>query len=625
MLKKNNIVHTILMTPKNIDINVGSPQPLGLSFLEERANFSLFSSTAKKITLGLFRDDHPIIELPMNRTGDIWHLSINNLPEGLEYAYKRDQTDLWLMDPYAKIIGEKRALAKKPTSFDWQNDTPPNIPKKDQILYEMHVRGFTQDPTSKVAHPGTFLGVIEKIPYLIKLGVNAVELMPIFNFKKGIANGRLNYWGYSPINFFAPANWYAHKDAVTEFKTMVRELHKNGIEVILDVVYNHTGEGGEQNSFRVLDKNVYYMINEEGYDLNYSGCGNTLNVNHPIVQNLILDSLAYWIEEMHVDGFRFDLASIFSRDQKGNPLDHPPILDLMKMDPVISQVKLIAEAWDAAGLYQIGFFPNFGPWSEWNGQYRDAARKFIKGDSDQREAFSNALLGSPSIYKETPTSSINFITAHDGFCLFDLVTYQEKHNKANGENNQDGCNQNDNWNCGVEGPTNDPKINALREKQLRNFLVALFISQGIPMLLMGDEAGHTRKGNNNPYTQDNELNWQLWDQIDPKIFKFVSQLINFRKKNKNLTQNIFLPKEDIEWRSGYASENHFIAFVLKKHSPHLLIAFNSHHEESSHELPSGKWSLVVDSEEDWLFHENGAEISKIKLPPYSCMICKETS
>ncbi len=531
----------------NIRVISGSPYPLGLSIQGDTANFSLFSSHAEKVVLGLLWDGKRK-EVAMEKTGDVWHIGIEGIPEGARYAYKcfgpkklLFHPELWLADPYAKLpVDYEWTRVELPKPFDWEGVLPPEIGMDELIIYEMHVRGFTRHSSSQVAHPGTYLGMIEKIPYLKKLGVNAVELLPIYDFDRhhGKKEPLVNYWGYNTIHFFAPQPWYAVSDPVAEFKTLVRELHRNGILVLLDVVYNHTGEGREEEStynFRGIDDPVYYQLDENGHYRNYTGCGNTFNTNHPVVRKFILDSLHYWAGEMRVDGFRFDLASIFSRDVNGHPMANPPIIREIMEDPILSQKKLIAEAWDAAGLYQLGFFANKGRWSEWNGQYRDIVRRFIKGTEGNAGDFARVLSGSQMIYHEskTPLSSINFITCHDGFCLRDLVTYQHKYNLANGENNQDGNNQNDNWNCGHEGVTDDPKINALREKQMRNFFLALFISQGVPMLLMGDEYGHTRHGNNNPYVLDNEINWFLWDQENEKIFSFVAALIRFRKSTHN--------------------------------------------------------------------------------------------
>ncbi len=624
----------------SFEIIEGSPEPLGLSFSETHANFALFSSHATRVTLGFFIHQDPIIEIPMNRTDNIWHIGIVDLPKGLEYAYRCEgpsgylfNPKYWLLDPYAKIIHGDRARAKDPNHFDWENDMPPNIPKEDLIIYEMHVRGLTRHPSSKVNYPGTYLGMIEKIPYLKKLGINAVELLPIFDFDETVdkhispktKQKLVNYWGYNPLNFFAPMDWYAIEDPVDEFKTLVKELHKNGIEVILDVVYNHSGEGKETfyyKSFRGIDNPVYYMLDAQGKYLNYSGCGNTLNVNHPIVQKLIIDSLRYWVEQMHVDGFRFDLASILTRDLKGKPLAHPPILEMIAKDPILSKVKLIAEAWDAAGLYQLGYFPRFGRFSEWNGRYRDVVRRFIKGTNNYAGHFANVMMGTETIYRtsKTPLSSINFITAHDGFCLKDLVTYQEKHNFDNGENNRDGSNQNDSWNCGFEGETDDPNINAFRQRQLQNFLLALFLAQGIPMLLMGDEMGHTRKGNNNPYVQDNEINWHLWDQINPKIFDFTSALIAFRKKNPALRSKTFLTDKDVSWHNSWNSECRYVAFELKNQTPHIFAAFNANYLPTTVGLPEGSWRQIVNTTDDWVFNENGPIISSVPLPGYAALL-----
>lgn len=616
----------------------GFPNPLGLTIQENIANFALFSSASEKVTLGLFRDTELLEEIPLNRTEDIWHIGILDLEEGLNYAFQCHFEEgrvcdpaTWLIDPYAKIVVEGKALAKIPDPFHWGEDAPLQIKREDLIIYEMHVRGFTKHSSSKVEHPGTYLGLIEKIPYLKKLGVNAVELMPVYGFDQNrmkkvnpVTKKKLvNYWGYSPLHYFAPMDWYAVKDPVTEFKTMVRELHKNGIEVILDVVYNHTGEEGYESycvNFCGIDNPVYYMTSEEGKYLNFTGCHNTFNVNHPIVQKFILDSMRYWIEEMHVDGFRFDLASIFSRDQNGQPLEHPPILEAMRKDPIINQVKLIAEAWDAAGLYQLGFFPKFGPWSEWNGRYRDIVRRFLKGTDGKAGNFASAVSGCQMIYSSsnTPLSSINFITAHDGFTLRDLVTYQNKHNHENGEGNRDGNNQNDNWNCGHEGPTKDPEIIRLREKQMRNFLLALFISQGIPMLLMGDEYGHTRKGNNNPYVQDNELNWFLWDKVDEKMFNFVSFLISFREKHPTLKHTEFLTEADVDWLNNWDHETRQVSYLLKG-DPSLFIAFNSYFEPATRDLPEGEWKVIINTDDDWTFNSQTV-VTKLELPPYTAVL-----
>jgi glycogen operon protein len=434
-----------------------------------------------------------------------------------------------------------------PDDFDWQGDHPLNLPLEDLVIYEMHVRGFTRDPSSGARFPGTFAGLREKIPYLVELGVSCVELLPVFEFNeceidhKHPSTGEplVNYWGYSTLGFCAPKAGYAATGAfgmqADEFKTLVKELHRNKIEVILDVVFNHTAEGNENGptlSFRGLDNRTYYMLTPEGFYYNFSGCGNTLNCNHPVVRECVINCLRYWVSEYHIDGFRFDLASILGRDPNGVPLSNPPLLEELALGPVLGRTKMIAEAWDAGGLYQVGNFPSYGRWAEWNGKYRDCVRKFLKGALGQVPELSQRLLGSPDLYYlRGPTASINFLTCHDGFTLADLVSYNEKHNEANGEENRDGANDNNSWNCGAEGPTENPEIQALRRRQIKNALSVLFLSQGVPMLLMGDEVARTQQGNNNTYCHDNSLNWLDWSLKDKnaEIFNYCRRLIAFRK------------------------------------------------------------------------------------------------
>ncbi len=658
----------------------GSPNPLGFSIQGDKSNFAVYSSHASQVFLGLFAPGsiHPDKEIPLNRTGDVWHGALSGIPSGWEYSFRCEgpydekngllfNPSEWLADPYSKTLNTERKwgdrsggpikrharsyIIEKKT-FDWQGTRSPQIPYQDLVIYEMHARGFTQHPSSKVSHPGTFLGIIEKIPYFKKLGVNAIELMPIFEFDEtnckdvqpDTKEPLVNYWGYHTLHYFIPMRRYASGEKalspIEEIQTLVRELHKNGIEIILDVVYNHTGEEDLKEkyyNFRGLDNPVYYQVDENGEYRNFTGCGNTINANHPAVQKLILDSLRYWVEEIKIDGFRFDLASILTRDTNGRPIDNPPLLKAIASDPAFKQVKLIAEPWDAVGLYQVGLFPKFGPWSEWNGKYRDIARRFIKGTNGKAGPFSNALCGSEWIYKSsgTPLSSINFITSHDGFTLRDLVTYQQKNNWANGEMNRDGENQNDNWNCGAEGPSQDPKIEALREQQMRNFLLALFLSQGIPMLLMGDEYGHTRQGNNNPYVQDNELNWFLWDQLaqNKKIFDYVSSLIRFRKEHPVLRQGHFLTDSDLDWHGlnpmnpDWSASSRFIAFSYKGKDP-IYAAFNASFQTAQIALPQNtKWRHLILTSEDWDRHHmadplKGPLITQLELPPYSALLAK---
>ncbi len=500
---------------ENYKLRRGKPFPFGATLVPGGVNFSIFSSHATSCTLVLFKKHaaQPMMEIPFPeefRIGNVYCMVVFDLDyENLEYGYRMDGPNdfaagQWfdktkiLADPYAKNMGGRDVWGVLPDwdniyqhrsrivfdDFDWENDRPLEIEPEDQIIYEMHVRSFTRDASSgvKAKHQGTFAGIRDKIPYLKELGVNAIELMPIFEFDE-FENSRinpetgemlLNYWGYSTVDFFAPKAGYAATGKLgmqaDELKALVKELHKNGIEIILDVVFNHTAEGNEQGptiSFRGIDNKTYYMLTPEGYYFNFSGCGNTLNCNNPIVRNLVLDCLRYWAEEYHIDGFRFDLASILGRDPWGFPLANPPLLESLAFDPILAKCKLIAEAWDAGGLYQVGSFPAYGRWAEWNGKYRDTLRKFIKGDATVGE-MAQRLQGSPDLYAwegRAPATSINFITAHDGFTLMDMVSYNEKHNQANGENNNDGDNSNESWNCGTEGETDDPGINALRRRQ----------------------------------------------------------------------------------------------------------------------------------------------------------------
>jgi glycogen operon protein len=490
------------------------------------------------------------------------------------------------------------------------------------------VRGFTCHPSSKVSpsHRGTFAGLQEKIPYLKSLGVNCVELMPIFEFDEldnprhnPLTGERLfNYWGYSTVGFYAPKAGYAAAGKTgqqsIELKTLIKELHRNGIEVILDVVFNHTAEGNENGptiSFRGLDNKTYYMLTPEGFYYNFSGCGNTLNCNHPVVRNFVLECLRYWAAEFHIDGFRFDLASILGRDPQGIPLANPPLLEILALDPILAKCKLIAEAWDAGGLYQVGSFPDYDRWGEWNGKYRDEIRRFLKSQGDMKEV-ALRLQGSPDLYEKAGrrvSSSINFITAHDGFTLADLVSYNHKHNEANGEDNQDGTDDNESWNCGVEGPTTNAEINALRQRQMRNAIAILMVSQGIPMILMGDEMGRTQNGNNNAYCHDSELTWLDWHLLKTHaaLFRFVKNCIAFRKAHPALRNRQFYRNEDYmgsgypdiswhgqkAWKPDWSEDTHTLAFLLcGRHAKvgtvqdeYLYVAMNTHWEAHGFELP----------------------------------------
>ncbi len=618
----------------------GNPYPLGGSLKEGVYNFALFSEHAEEVAIGFFKpnDKEPFLQIPLQRTGSIWHIALSGLDASSTYAFHAKgpsqkgflyNFDVWLADPYAKEIdspciwNEKRpqksspfvrALLPKDLSFDWQGVKAPQIQRSELIIYEAHVRGFTRDDSSKTSFPGTYLALIEKIPHLKRLGVNAIELMPMFEFdethSKNIhpqAEASLpNYWGYNSLHFFVPMRRFAAKSAILEFKTLVRELHRNGILVLLDVVYNHTGEGKEKDyyvHFRGLDNSVYYQLLDSGEYRDDTGCGHNVNANHPQVQQFILDSLRYWAEEFRVDGFRFDLCAALLRGSHGEVLKPAPLIEAIEKDPVLSKKILISEAWDASGLYLLGHFSNRGNWHEWNGQYRDHVRRFLKGTDDYAGAFATAISGSQPLYgpSKTPLSSINFVTCHDGYSLRDLVSYQQKHNMENGENNRDGADHNDSWNCGIEGAALDPKIVDLRERQIRNFLLTLFLSQGIPLMPMGDEYGHTRNGNNNPYVQDNALNWFLWDHKREDIVNFVSMLTNFRKKHPCFRKDTFLTDQEITWHGKTPNEpdwsvkSRFVAF----NEEGFYVAFNADHSLASLELPQDNWHLLIDTSLTW--------------------------
>lgn len=651
----------------------GVPSPLGLTQKENGANFAIFSKQAKQMTLLLFTEGKPspFAEIPLNpkvnKTGYIWHIKLSNLPQAFNYGWVIDSSKKVLLDPYAKELNTTHEwrdefysshpiLGKSsiPTQFEWGNDSPPQIPMQDLVIYEMHVRGFTQDHSSHVKNPGRFGGIIEKIPYLKELGINAVELLPIFAFdecdnpNKNPANGKklCNYWGYSTINFFSPTNRYVVNSAINEFKALVRELHKNRIEVILDVVYNHTGEGNEKGrtfSFRGIDNSAYYILDPDGHYLNFSGCGNTFNCNHPIVTEFIIDSLRYWASEMHVDGFRFDLASILTRDTNGHPINNPPVIAAICQDPILANCKLIAEAWDAAGLYQVGSFPSYGRFAEWNGKYRDAVRKFIKGSDGVVGEFAGAVSGSQNLYghDRKPYHSVNFVTAHDGFSLRDLVSYNNKHNDENGENNQDGTNDNESWNCGVEGETDNLKIIQFRQRQMKNFHTALMVSLGTPMILMGDEYGHSNRGNNNMWCHD-APNWFNWDKIEKEsdFHRFYRLMIYFRKKQQLLRRTEFLTPQDVEWHghqplmADWSGTSRFLGYTLKDlvSNQHLYIAFNAASTRPSVQLPDPpphkKWYRIVDTnlEPPYDFIEEPLKFPPIKasykMEAYSAFIAQ---
>ena len=576
---------------KGYKVRPGKPLPFGVSHVPNGLNFSVYTSAGTACTLVLFQrgEPEPFVEIdfpPDYRIGDVFCMVVFGLDyEDLEYGYRIDgpfdpvaghrfDRKAILMDPYARLISGRDVWGVQPDwdkevyhyrsrvsfdDFDWEGDKPLKIPPQDLVIYETHVRGFTRSDSAEVDHPGTYAGLAAKIPYLKSLGINAIELMPIFEFDE-FENSRIhpqsgeqlyNYWGYSTLGFFAPKAAFAATGKfgmqVDELKQLIKELHANGIEVILDVVFNHTAEGNENGPtlfFKGLDNRTYYMLTPEGYYFNFSGTGNTLNCNNPVVRSLVLDCLRYWVAEYHIDGFRFDLASILGRDPWGAPLSNPPLLESLAFDPILSSCKLIAEAWDAGGLYQVGSFPAFGRWSEWNGKYRDCVRRFLKGDSGQVGQMAQRLQGSPDLYDpsgRSPATSINFITCHDGFTLADLVSFNEKHNFANGESNRDGGDDNHSWNCGSEGWCEDPNILALRQRQMMNAFAILLTSRGVPMFVMGDEFGRSQQGNNNAYCIDSPLTWLDWSllQANASLQAVVQALIHFRHRHPCLRVNSF--------------------------------------------------------------------------------------
>lgn len=660
-------------------ISTGSPLPYGVSLEGDCVNFSLFSKHAESVTLCLFdiEKQHLIFKILLdprfNKTGDIWHLKIQGLFPPFYYGYQVEGPkkmgfcpDKILIDPYAKSVSSSHLWGSQngysplgifylPTPFDWENVSPPGFDVKDLVIYEMHIRGFTQHPSSNVKNPGTYLGMVEKIPYLKELGINAVELLPIQEFNENenvfinpIAKTRLyNYWGYSTVNYFSPMNRYATGSeidaAVIEFKTLVRELHRNGIEVILDIVFNHTSEGnGSCISFKGIDAPVYYILDLEYLHTNYTGCGNTFNCNHPVALQFILDVLRYWALEMKVDGFRFDLASTLTRGRNGHPLEFAPLIEAISEDPILANVKLFAEPWDPGGLYHVGkFYPHTKRWEEWNDKYRDSIRKFIKGTSGSKGEFVTRLCGSEDLYyQRSPFNSVNFITVHDGFTLRDLVSYNDKHNEINGEGNQDGVNYNISWNCGVEGPSENTEIILIRERQMKNFHLALMVSKGIPLLLMGDEYGHTKFGNNNTWCHDNELNWFLWHQLKTNngFRRFYAGLIHLRMQHPLLRKNTFVKPDEVHWHGAepyhpdWDPSNQFIGLTLlnENREESLYIAFNAQDKIFKAVLPPAannkKWHIRVQTHQpspcDFFEQHNAQALEKLELefPAYSAAL-----
>ena len=625
----------------------GSPLPIGVTRTPAGYNFAIAARHAEALSLVLFQSgrEEPIAELDfdprLNRTGEVWHLLLPDFDPAWRYGYRLHgphdpggsghcyRPDLIMLDPYAKAltggsdwgVSYRRSGRPDPLAsfqrrcihveddFDWGDDRPLNIPLKDTIIYELHPRGFTCHPSSGVKHPGTYGGLLEKIPYLQKLGITAVELMPVAEFNE-LENTRRNpqtgeelknFWGYSPLAFFAPKAAYAvngrNGNQVREFKALVKALHAAGIEVILDVVFNHTAEGGADGptiTLRGIDNTIYYLLDPVTREyLNFSGCGNTVNCNHPWVRDLIMDCLHYWVTEMHVDGFRFDLASILGRGARGEVLAEPPMVEKIAEDPVLANTKIIAEAWDAAGLYQVGSFSPHRRWAEWNGRFRDDVRRFLCGHADCVAPLATRIAGSSDLYGYNgrhPFNSINFITSHDGFTLQDLVSYTRKHNEANGEDNRDGDNHNISWNSGVEGESADPGVVALRRRRVRTAAVILLLSQGVPMLSAGDELGRSQQGNNNAYCQDNAISWLNWELAEDNadLLRFFRLLIALRKEYPIFRRAGFFRSDagdgqpEISWqgltpgRQDWAPEARCLGFRLHgDDGPDFLVLLNS--------------------------------------------------
>ena len=657
-------------------VSPGAPHPLGSTVVDGGVNFSLFSKSATAVELLLFAGiDDPApsviaLDRRMHRTFDCWHALVHDVGAGQLYGYRvhgpwmpelghRFDGDKLLLDPYARGIvyvdpaaahagasagGSNLSTAMKslvvdPTKYDWEGVVAPRIDPSQRVIYELHVGGFTRDASSSTDHRGTFDALIEKIPYLVDLGVTTVEFLPVFQFNETDnpffdphTGGRLrNYWGYAPLGFFAPHRGYyiegwEHMRYLTGFRDLVKALHRAGIEVFLDVVFNHTGEGAEHGPticFRGIENSIYYLLDQADHSryADFSGTGNTVSCNHPVVRRLILDCLRYWAEVMHVDGFRFDLATVLSRDEAGRPMTNPPLPWEIEMDPVLSRTRLVAEAWDAAGLYQVGSFPG-EQWLEWNGVFRDDARRFLRGDEGMVGAIAKRLLGSPDIYehrgRET-VQSVNFVTCHDGFTLFDLVTYEHKRNEANGEHGRDGTDANWSANYGVEGPTDDPTITRVRIRQVKNAFVLLLIAQGTPMLLAGDEMCRTQGGNNNAYGLDDPTSWIDWRRLQThaEVHRFVRGMIRLRRAHPSLRGRRYLLGTEVprtagdggrvRWlgvepdRPDWSPGSRTLAFTISgtEGDTSIHVAMNMHHAPVVFRLPEPRagfaWHCAVDT------------------------------
>jgi isoamylase len=693
-----NICRSAQVDSTRAGIGVGASSPLGATVQQGGVNFSVYSKNATLVELLLFDQAEAFepsrvvsLDARKHRTYHYWHAFVADLMPGQVYGFRavgpfdperglRFDRDKVLLDPYGRAVAipktysrvgsnttsAMKSIVADPVAYDWEGDQPLQRPFVETVIYEMHVRGFTRHPNSGVApeRAGTYAGLLENIPYLVDLGITAVELMPVFQFDATDAPpGHVNYWGYSPVSFFAPHRAYSSRQdplaPMDEFRDMVKALHRAGIEVILDVVFNHTAEGnhaGPTFCFRGLENQVYYLLDRDRTRYaDYTGTGNTLNANQPIVRRMILDSLRYWVTHMHVDGFRFDLASVLVRDETGAPLPNPPIIWDIESDPVLAGTKMIAEAWDAAGLYQVGSFVG-DSWHEWNGRFRDDARRLLKGDTGTVSNLATRLLGSPDIYgheEREPEQSVNFVTCHDGFTLNDLVSYNRKHNEDNGENNRDGMDDNLSWNCGAEGSVEDPDIEALRTRQVKNFLVLHMLAVGTPMLLMGDEVRRTQRGNNNAYCQDNEISWFDWDlhKQHADIYRFVRMMVAYRSRrdvviaDSRLSLNKLLERARLEWhgvdlnRPDWSEDSHSIALTVSslrgRFTLHAML--NAYWEPLAFELPSTgdqgsrRWRRWIDtfvpSPEDICAWEDAPIVSQSRyvVAPRSLVLLVETT
>lgn len=645
------------------DVRPGFYDMNGATAIPTGVNFTIHSKNASSITLLLFHsgEKEPFAELPFPdsyKIGNVYSMIVFNLDiEDIEYAYRVDgpfdprhgyifDKTKQILDPYAKAVAGQAEWGVKSdyvyhgrvvkNNFDWEDTLQPLLPSEDVVIYEAHVRGFTYDESSGLADNvrGTFEGLRQKIPYLKDLGITAVELMPVFEFDEMLSHrdfyGRplCDYWGYNTVCFFAPNTSYAsereHNHEGDELKELIKELNENGIEVYLDVVFNHTAEGNEKGpffSFKGLDNNIYYMLTPDGYYYNFSGCGNTMNCNHPIVQEMIVECLRYWVTEYRVDGFRFDLATILGRNEDGSPMADPPLLQRLAYDPILGNVKLIAEAWDAGGMYQVGSFPSYHRWKEWNGKYRDDIRSFLKGDTGVAGAAANRITGSPDLYSESQggfNASINFLDCHDGFTLHDLYTYNEKHNDDNNWNNTDGDNNNHSWNCGFEGETVDTDINKLRNRMIKNAFTVLMCSRGTPMFFMGDEFGNSQGGNNNAYCQDNDISWLNWHNLEHNHaqFDFFKYMIHFRMSHPVIRKSLSasrlgLPEISVHgttpYRPDYSENSHYLGIMYAgspsadEHDDIVYVAINTFWDPVHISLPQisyGEWRQVVDTFEE---------------------------